>query len=196
MLNINIEINNESIMSGHAKTSYVMWVLYMVLTDSYYQLSWPVSKSLEHDYVWSGVSQPEIEGDIRSSVSLPSVRFFPQTILICIENNNAALTRSYRSMTDRSIDDRKSSSTLSEFGIPQGSTLGPMLFNPYFAFLQDILPPAVRSSQYANDTTTYASCIASQISYQVESMNTSLVSLGDGSNDSNLALNSKRPRRS
>ena len=34
MLNINIEINNESIMSGHAKTSYVMWVLYMVLTDS------------------------------------------------------------------------------------------------------------------------------------------------------------------
>ena len=94
------------------------------------------------------------------------------------------------------IDDRKSSSTLSEFGIPQGSTLGPMLFNPYVAFLQDILPPAVRSSQYANDTTTYASCIASQISYQVESMNTSLVSLGDGSNDSNLALNSKRPRRS
>ena len=95
MLNINIEINNESIMSGHAKTSYVMWVLDMVLTDSYYRLSWPVSKSLEHDYVWSGVSQPEIEGDIRSSVSLPSVRFFPQTILICIENNNAALTRSY-----------------------------------------------------------------------------------------------------
>ena len=82
-------------MSGHAKTSYVMWVLYMVLTDSYYRLSWPVSKSLEHDYVWSGVSQPEIEGDIRSSVYLPSVRFFPQTILNCIENNNAALTRSY-----------------------------------------------------------------------------------------------------
>ena len=82
-------------MSGHAKTSYVVWVLYMVLTDSYYRSSWPVSKSLEHDYVWSGVSQPEIEGDIRSSVSLPSVRFFPQTILICIENNNAALTRSY-----------------------------------------------------------------------------------------------------
>ena len=57
---------------------------------SYYGLSWPVSKSLEHDYVRSGVSQPEIEGDIRSSLSLPSVRFFPQTILICLENNNAA----------------------------------------------------------------------------------------------------------
>ena len=39
---------------------------------SYYGLSWPVSKSLEHDYVRSGVSQPEIEGDIRSSVSLLS----------------------------------------------------------------------------------------------------------------------------
>ena len=41
MLNMNIEINNESIMSGHAKTSYVMWVLYMVLTDSYYDYPGP-----------------------------------------------------------------------------------------------------------------------------------------------------------
>ena len=37
--------------------------------------------------------------------------------------------------------------------------------------------------------------VGSHISYQVEGMNTSLVSLGDWSNDSNLALNSKRPRR-
>ena len=97
MLNINIEINSESIMSGHAKTSYVVWVLYMVLTDSSRTMDYP-GPCLNP---WSttksglGVSQPEIEGDIRSSVSLPSVRFFPQTILICIENNNAALTRSY-----------------------------------------------------------------------------------------------------
>ena len=84
-------------MSGHTKTSYVVWVLYMVLTDSSRTMDYP-GPCLNP---WSttksglGVSQPEIEGDIRSSVSLPSVRFFPQTILICIENNNAALTRSY-----------------------------------------------------------------------------------------------------
>lgn len=41
MLNINIEINNESIMSGHAKTSYVVWVLYMVLTDSSRTMDYP-----------------------------------------------------------------------------------------------------------------------------------------------------------
>ena len=95
----------------------------------------------------------------------------------------------------RSITASRHPPILSEFGIPQCSILGPMLFNPHVADLQGILPPAVRSSQYANDTITYASCIASQISYQVEGMNTSLVSLGDWSNDSNLALNSKRPRR-
>ena len=50
------------------------------------------------------------------------------------------------------IDDRKSSPVLSEFGIPQGSILGPMWFNLYVADLQDILPPTVKSFQYADDT--------------------------------------------
>lgn len=92
------------------------------------------------------------------------------------------------------IDDRKSSSALSEFGIPQGSILGPMLFNLFVADLQDILPRTVKSFQYADDTTIFSSCTAPQITSQAESMNATLASLGAWSNDSNLALNSRKTK--
>ena len=59
------------------------------------------------------------------------------------------------------IDDRKSSSALAEFGIPQGSILGPMLFNLYVADLQDSFPPTVQCYQYADDTTIYIPVVQS-----------------------------------
>ena len=83
---------------------------------------------------------------------------------------------------------------LSEFGIPQGSTFVPMLFNLYVAELQDILSPTVQSLQCADDTTIYSSCAAPQITSQAESMNATLESLGAGSNDSNLVLISKKTK--
>ena len=56
------------------------------------------------------------------------------------------------------IDDQMSDKARVHFGVPQGSILGPMLFNLYVSDLQDNLPNSVTTFQYADDTTIYQSC--------------------------------------
>ena len=51
------------------------------------------------------------------------------------------------------IDDIRSNTTNVNFGVPQGSILGPVLFNIYVADLQEIID--AKSYQYADDTTIY-----------------------------------------
>ena len=43
-----------------------------------------------------------------------------------------------------------------KFGIPQGSILGPLIFNLYVADLSNILPTITKCAQYADDTTLYS----------------------------------------
>ena len=52
------------------------------------------------------------------------------------------------------IDDRKSSMLTVSFGVPQGSVLGPILFNLYVSDMQDHVT-AETILQYADDTTFY-----------------------------------------
>ena len=56
------------------------------------------------------------------------------------------------------IDDRLSSTIQTEFGIPQGSILGPMLFNLHVNDLNDNTDETTKSFQYADDTNIYTSC--------------------------------------
>ena len=53
------------------------------------------------------------------------------------------------------IDDKSSSCQTIAFGIPQGSILGPMIFNLYVSDLKDVIPASIKCSQYADDTTLY-----------------------------------------
>ena len=63
-------------------------------------------------------------------------------------------------LSDRSqfiqIDDKSSRCMYTKFGIPQGSILGPLIFNLYIADLSNILPATTTCAQYADDTTLYS----------------------------------------
>ena len=51
------------------------------------------------------------------------------------------------------VDDRSSEYTGVNFGVPQGSILGPILFNLYVNDLPDLLPEEIACHQYADGTT-------------------------------------------
>ena len=67
------------------------------------------------------------------------------------------------------VNDSKSAMKLCHFGIPQGSVLGPLLFNLYINNLQDIDPAdLVNTCQYADDTGQYNHFKISQIRQTIQ----------------------------
>ena len=89
-------------------------------------------------------------------------------------------------LSDRSyfvqIDDRTSESVDVRFGVPQGSILGPMLFNLYVSDLQDHLRSSIGSFQYADDTTIYSSCPAPELQICAQELNSTLNTVSSWSN--------------
>ena len=87
------------------------------------------------------------------------------------------------------IEDRKSSYQLSQYGVPQGSILGPMIFNLYVSDLHEVTPPSMESVQYADDTSLYSHSNVKELDSKAADMNETLASIINWSQDSNLALN-------
>ena len=85
------------------------------------------------------------------------------------------------------IDDKKSSELPVYFGVPQGSILGPVLFNLYVNDLSDCFSSS--SIQYADDTTIYESAKPKNIDCIVTNINTSLHNINEWSTTNCLAIN-------
>ena len=86
------------------------------------------------------------------------------------------------------IDDRASKLVDVVFGVPQGSVLGPVLFNLYVNDLTEHLG-SVNSNQYADDTTLYSSDKPTNIHVCEQRLQLALDRLSSWSNECNLALN-------
>ena len=85
------------------------------------------------------------------------------------------------------IDDNLSELAYVEFVVPQGSILGPGLFNLYVADLQK--KHDYPCYQYADDTTFFLNIKVADLGTCVNDMNKAIFRLGKNSSDSNLALN-------
>ena len=77
-------------------------------------------------------------------------------------------------------------------GVPQGSILGPVLFNLYVNDLSSALPSEVVCHQYADDTTIYTDFRLSDLEVGQSGIQDALNKLSDWSLECNLALNSKK----
>ena len=92
------------------------------------------------------------------------------------------------------INDTKSHLKFSQFGIPQGSILGPMIFNLYVSDLRDSLDLSTSCSQYADDTSLCTHCAVREVESTTCDLNKLLTKLGSWSKDSNLALNPNKTK--
>ena len=92
------------------------------------------------------------------------------------------------------IDDRISETINVTSGIPQGSILGPALFNLYVNDLAGKLPKTVKSHQYADDTTMYAHCKPKVLQHCQSDMQRALNELHSWSTETNLTPNASKTK--
>lgn len=90
------------------------------------------------------------------------------------------------------VNDNKSLINRCNFGVPQGSVLGPILFNLYVSDLQDIDEGNV--CQYADDTTQYEHCKISNLAASVEKAEERLNILNNWSVNNNLLFNPSKTK--
>ena len=89
-------------------------------------------------------------------------------------------------------DAKKSDFAVVEFGMPQGSILGPSIFNLYVADLQDSLQ--CPCYQYADDTMFFLHSKVSELDACTAKLNCAISRLEGYSADSNLAINASKTK--
>ena len=90
------------------------------------------------------------------------------------------------------FDTKKSTTTNSKFGVPQGSILGPILFNLYVNDLQNCFNS--KAIQYADDTTIYEHCKPKDILPKESKLNTSLANLTTWASENSLSTNALKTK--
>ena len=98
----------------------------------------------------------------------------------------------YASYTIGQIDDTCSEVKNVNFGVPQGSILGPVLFNIYLADLQENVN--VKYFQYADDTTIYDHAKISDLNSCRNTIYQSINKLSVWSKESTLAFNNDKTK--
>lgn len=108
--------------------------------------------------------------------------------------NSLRLMHSYLScrLQYTQVDDKNSSTSTVSFGVPQGSILGPVLFNLYVADLSKHI--SCNSIQYADDTNLYKSCKVKDLTSCKENIITDLCILNEWSTRQNLIFNEQKTK--
>ena len=91
------------------------------------------------------------------------------------------------------INDKTSELVDAQFGVPQDSILGPVLFNLYSNDLNDIHD--CTAFQYADNTTFINHCTPSDPDTTIGELNSSMRALKGWSSNSNLLLNAKKTKQ-
>ena len=114
---------------------------------------------------------------------------------INISKGTLKLIASY--LTERSqyvqVDDKLSSSERINFGVPQGSILGPILFNIYVSDMKDNCKMCT-CAQYADDSNMYTHCKPNDIVSNIEELQTTLNDICDWSEEKNLIFNPEKTK--
>jgi len=91
------------------------------------------------------------------------------------------------------IDTNLSTNLISNYGVPQGSILGPILFNLCVTDMNNLVPES-ECIQYADDSTIYQHCKPSDITKCINNLEKDITSISKWSNETNLIFNTNKTK--